>query len=206
LGRTQTDGPGDYAAVHAIQSGFKLVPLSQFGKPYTAPEGVVDLAADMKTPPVEELQHMTGVEFLTAFARLLKSNPPPAADAPVLAKLKAIGVVPGEPFDPSKLDPAIAKELDGAVKVAVGMLQKKATQMGASVNGWRIPKMDIAAFGTDYDTRAFIALIPLARICLRTRSIRPLSLTAKASRLTVPIDMCSISMRASRRRSMHFGR
>ena len=159
LGRTQTDGPGDYAAVHAIQSGFKLVPLSQFGKPYTAPDGVVDLAADMKTPPVEELQHMTGVEFLTAFARLLKSNPPSAADAPVLAKLKAIGVVPGEPFDPGKLDPAVAKELDGAVKVAIGMLQKKATQIGASVNGWRIPKMNIAAFGTDYDLRAFIALI-----------------------------------------------
>jgi hypothetical protein len=159
LGRTQTNGPGDYAAVHAIQAGFRLVPLSQFGKPYTAPEGVVDLAADMKTPPVEELQRMTGVEFLAAFARLLKSNPPPAADAPVLAKLKAIGVVPGEPFDPGKLDPAVAKELDGAVKVAIGLLQKKATQMGASVNGWRIPKMDIASFGADYDTRAFIALI-----------------------------------------------
>jgi hypothetical protein len=159
LGRTQTNGPKDYAAVHAIQAGFKLVPLSQFGKPYTAPEGVVDLAADMKTPPVEELQHMTGVEFLTSLAKLLKSNPPPATDAPVLAKLKTIGVVPGEPFDPSKLDPAVAKELDGAVKVAIATLQKKATQMGAPVNGWRIPKMNIAAFGTDYDTRAFIALI-----------------------------------------------
>lgn len=33
--------------------------------------------------------------------------------------------------------------------------------MGAAVNGWRIPKKNIAAFGTDYDTRAFIALIAL---------------------------------------------
>jgi hypothetical protein len=98
LGRTQTNGPGDYSAVHAIQAGYKLVPLSQFGKSYTTPDGAVDESADMKTPPVEQLQHMTGAEFFTALAQLLKSNPPPPADAPMLAKLAAIGVTPGEPF------------------------------------------------------------------------------------------------------------
>ena len=39
IGRTQTNGPKDYAAVHAIQDGYKLVPLSAFGKPYTPPAG-----------------------------------------------------------------------------------------------------------------------------------------------------------------------
>jgi len=72
-----------------------------------------------------------------------------------------MGVIPGQPFDPGKLDPAVAKELAGAVPTAIATLQDKAKQMGASVNGWRIPKMNIAAFGTDYVTRAFIALIAL---------------------------------------------
>jgi hypothetical protein len=161
LGRTQTNGPADYPAVHAIQAGFRLVPLSLFGKPYVAPEGIVDPDIDMKTPPVEELQRMTGTEFFAALARLLTSDPPPAADAPMLTKLATIGVIPGQPFNPSKLDPAVTKELEGVVARAIATLQERAKGMGVAVNGWRIPKMNIAAFGTDYDTRAFIALIAL---------------------------------------------
>jgi hypothetical protein len=161
LGRTQTNGPEDYAAVHAIQAGFKLVPLSLFGKSYTAPEGSVDTSADMKTPPVQQLQNMSGVAFLTALARLLTSNPPPAADGPVLARLATIGVIPGQAFDVSNLDAAAAKELNGAVSRAIATLQDKAKQMGTSVNGWHIPKRNVGAFGTDYETRAFIALIAL---------------------------------------------
>jgi hypothetical protein len=161
LGRTQTNGPADYPAVHAIQAGFKLVPLPQFGKPDVAPEGMVDANADMKTPPVEEFQRMTGVEFLTALARLLTSNPPPDTDAPMLEKLAMIGVIPGQAFDPSKLDPTVAKGLEGIVSRAIATLQERSKAMGTAVNGWRIPKMDIAAFGIDYNARAFIALIAL---------------------------------------------
>ena len=161
LGRTQTNGPEDYQAVHAVQAGFKLIPLSQFGQAYTAPEGREDLNADMKTPPVEQLKNMTGTEFFTALARLLKYNPPAATDAPMLEKLAAIGVIPGHDFNPGKLDPVFAKDLDGVVLRAIALLNGKAKEMGIAVNGWRIPKKNIAAFGTDYETRAFIALIAL---------------------------------------------
>src|SRR6516162_8625304 len=51
IGRTKTDGPPDYEAMHAIQAGYKVTPLSQWGKPAQAPVGRVDPAIDMKTPP-----------------------------------------------------------------------------------------------------------------------------------------------------------
>ena len=37
IGRTKTDGPPDYDAVHKIQAGYKITPLSRWGK---APEPV----------------------------------------------------------------------------------------------------------------------------------------------------------------------
>ncbi len=50
LGRIYCTGtPADYAAVHALQDKFTLVPLSSYGKPYTPPAGTVDPNFDMKT-------------------------------------------------------------------------------------------------------------------------------------------------------------
>jgi hypothetical protein len=33
IGRTKTDGSADYDAVHKIQAGYKVTPISQWGKP-----------------------------------------------------------------------------------------------------------------------------------------------------------------------------
>jgi hypothetical protein len=161
IGRTQTNGPEDYAAVHAIQDGFKLVPLSAYGKPYTPPAGTVDPNVDMKTAPVDQLKAMSSTAFFSRLASLLKDNPPPASEAPILAKLAAIGIVPGEPFDPSKLDPAVAKGLEQSLSAALEKLNAASKETGAPVNGWRVPPMILGNFGTEYGARAVVALIGL---------------------------------------------
>ena len=55
IGRTQTDRPKDYDAVHQVQAGYTITPLSQLGK---APQPVavtIDPTVDMKTPPMLQI-------------------------------------------------------------------------------------------------------------------------------------------------------
>jgi hypothetical protein len=159
LGRTQTNGPDDYAAVHAVQSEYRLVPLSAYGGSYTAPKGTVDPGLDMKTPPVEKVKAMSAARYFDTLARLLKSNPPPAADAPVLAKLATIGIVPGQPFDASRLDPSIAAALEGSVTSAFEALRRGMKATARPENGWATMAASLGNYGTDYRARAVIALI-----------------------------------------------
>ena len=56
----------------------------------------------------DQLNAMDGASYFKHFAELLKTNPPTAEDAPMVAKLAKLGIVPGQDFDASKLDPSTA--------------------------------------------------------------------------------------------------
>jgi len=88
--------------VHALQDQVSVVPLSSYGKPFKAEAGTVDAALDMKTAVREQVNAMDGAAYFRLFAELLKTNPPTAEDAPMVAKLAKIGIVPGQDFDATK--------------------------------------------------------------------------------------------------------
>jgi hypothetical protein len=160
-GRTQANGPADYAVVNAIQKQYKLTPLSAWGKPYTPPAGVVDPRIDTKTPPVDQVNRMSASVFFKTLAAMMKENPPAPADTPMLAKLAKIGIVPGQDFDISKLDPAVAEGLEESIQMAIEKIQAAGKQSGTLVNGWNVPPLNLADFGTDYGLRAVIAMMGL---------------------------------------------
>ena len=68
----------------------------------------------------------------------MKDNPPYAADAPILKKLRAIGVEPGKDFDLDQLDPKHAEALNRAAKHVRSEVESAPLQM-ANVNGWMLP-------------------------------------------------------------------
>jgi len=166
LGRIYCTGtPEDYAAVHALQDKFSAVPLSSYGKPYTPASGKVDPAIDMKAAVREQVNGLDGVAYFTLLAELMKANPPSAADAPVMAKLVKIGVVPGEDFDATKLDQAVVKGLDGAVKPAQEKIKawfKEGIAAGDNqlINGW-VFSTRTGLYGTNYVQRAMITAFGL---------------------------------------------
>ena len=160
LGQTQANGPSDFAAVNAIQAGYKLTPLSAWGKPYTPPTNVpVDSRIDLKTTPPDQVARMDAGTFFNRLAMVMKDNPPYAADGPALEKLKKIGVEPGRPFDIIKVDSKLAEGLEKAVKEVQIKLAEGVTKM-KNVNGW-INMTNLGRYGIDYETRAGVAYMGL---------------------------------------------
>ena len=115
IGRTKTDGPPDYDAVHKIQAGFKITPLSEWNKPANPVAFKLDPSVDMKTPPKIQVDTMPAGQYFAYAAELLKLQPPHITDQPIVAQMKRIGIEPGKSFDIGKVDPGSA---EGAGKCA----------------------------------------------------------------------------------------
>ena len=75
IGRTKTDGPADYDAVHKVQAGYKITPLSQWGKEPVPPVVKIDPAVDMKTSPKVTVDTIRPVHYFARAAELLKLHP-----------------------------------------------------------------------------------------------------------------------------------
>jgi hypothetical protein len=161
LGRIYCTGtPEDYKAVHELQDKFSLVPLSSYGKTYTPVPGEVDSNFDMKTAVRDQVDDMNIEEYFTYLARLMKTNPPAPEDAPMIAKMATIGLVPGQDFDGSKLR-AFNQELIKVVpKLAQLKIMEHFKKAGKPTNGWMFTT-NAGTYGTDYLQRALITAIGL---------------------------------------------
>lgn len=161
LGRIYCTGtPADYKAVHVMQDKLSLVPLSAYGKPYSPPPGTIDPSIDMKTPVREQVNALDVAAYFNLMAQLMKNNPPTAEDAPIVAKMAKIGIVPGQPFDLTKLSPDAQNALKAVPKAANGKIMGYFKDAGRQENGWAFfTKTGI--YGTDYLDRAFITAIGL---------------------------------------------
>ena len=126
IGRTKTDGPSDYAAVNKIQAGYKVTPLSDWGKTPKPVEVKIDSSIDMKTPPKIQVDTMPAGKFFAYAAELMKLHPPHITDQPIIARMKRIGLEPGKSFDIAKLDPGVARVLEGVPAAAQQLMAWKA--------------------------------------------------------------------------------
>ena len=161
LGRTYCAGTADdYKAVHDLQDKYALVPLSAYGKPYTPPPGTVDPDVDTKTPVREQVNRMSAGEYFALLAALMKDNPPAKADAPMVARLKRLGIEPGKEFDLTRADAAVIKGLEVVPKIALERITGHAKNAGKDVNGWLFTTK-AGLYGTDYLQRAFVTAIGL---------------------------------------------
>jgi hypothetical protein len=134
LRRTKTDGPQDYDAVHEIQAGFKITPLSEWGRTPRAVEVKTDPSVDMRTPPKKQVDTMPGDKFFAYAAELLKINRPHLTDEPIIAQMKRIGIEPGKTFDVEKVSPALRTALEAVPSAAQRLMEWKLPTLAPVAN------------------------------------------------------------------------
>ncbi len=157
IGRTRTDGPPDYDAVHNVQAGYKLTPLSRWGQAPEPVAVVIDPSVDMKTPPKVQIDTMPADQYFRYAAELFTLHPPHITDEPIIAQMRRIGIEPGKSFAFDKLPPTVKGALERARADAQQLMQWKIPTLARVTNGWSMNTDTMGVYGNYYLKRAIIA-------------------------------------------------
>ena len=195
IGRTKTDGPADYDAVHAVQKGFKITPLSSWGKPAVPVKANIDPSVDVKTPPKEQVDTMQGPKYFAYAAELLKLHPPHDTDQPIIARLKRIGFDAGKSFDVAKLDTPVRKAIEDAPAAAQKLMAWKIPTLARVANNWSMNTDTMGVYGNYYLKRAIVTQLGLGAN-LPEDAIYPLNLGDETGK---PLD-------GANKYAIHFGK
>jgi len=193
LGRTQTNSRQDgETVVKAIQDGFQLTPAGKWGSSYKAEKQKVDITVKNIPPPVW-VENLDIEAFMNWLNNLMKHNPPPAMDSVILSKLNEVGIGPGKQFDLAVYDAETQEKLKAIPAEIHQKLREEAGKMGTLENGWNVTRSGMGAYGTNYLTRALVALIGLGA-----------NLNADACYPNCMIDESGQRLNGSKKYIMHF--
>ena len=169
LGRTQVNGVADYGAVHAVQNGYNLIPLSRYpkGSPSLPPQAPASPKATRDEPPPIQVQRMSVLEYFETAEKLLATNPPHPQDAPLMKQLARVGIASGKAFDPESLGVEGRQAFEQGAKIAADKLATLGAQAGAGekINGWSSGFSGATGrYGIRYDARAAVARLGLGAL------------------------------------------
>lgn len=161
IGRTQTNGPADYAAVREFQDGISLTrpdgtQLSTESRPSVAPPSV-----DPTVEPLKTVNGLSAVEFFGYAARLIAQHPTHATDFSILARIRALGIGPDCAFDPSGWDADQLAALEAGAADARDAQLAVVPTLAQVVNGWGMNIHTMGVYGNYYLKRAAVTLVGL---------------------------------------------
>jgi hypothetical protein len=155
IGRTQTNGPADYAAVNKVQDGLTLTPIRE------RPAHAIDPDVDITTEPLRVVNGMDALDYLAYAADLLGINPPHSTDYAILARLGHLGIEAGKPFDANRFDATQQAQIRAGKDDALAAISAAAPTLAPSVNGWMTLTDTIGVYGNAYLRRAVVTLVGL---------------------------------------------
>ena len=164
IGRTQTNGTADFATVHELQNRLRL---SKWPQPPDSLSASTDSKRDAQPSwqvstepsltPVAQMKALNTTEFFNRLMKLMVSNPPSPEDAPLLARLAQLEIKPGQ---------AVHLSASNALSFSLGrwianQRVMKALNTKAQDGSWSYPPSNLGRYGTDYNTRAAVAMVGL---------------------------------------------
>ena len=161
IGRTQTNGPADYAAVHKVQDGYTITPLSQWAQAPAAQVPINPVARGTAPAPLAQVNGMKPLAYFKFAAELLKVNPPHLTDWSIIARLRRIGIEVGQSYQPERLDPAVQDALARAAAAGLDAMHAKLPTLARLVNGWQMNTDTMGVYGDYYLKRAVVASVLL---------------------------------------------
>jgi len=152
--RIAVHGEADLPAVRRYQAAMSLTALADWRD---GPSG--------KAPPAPAVRARTSYEgdfaYFRRVADLMAENPPPAKHVGMLAMMRRIGLAPGKPFDPARLDPATRAGVFRAEQEGPRVIDLiRRTRGTPTATGWTANRAALAN-DFDYPTRAGNALVGL---------------------------------------------
>jgi hypothetical protein len=159
IGRTQTNGPADYSAVHRIQDTFALTPLAQWGGQTPPVTAVTDPGVDMTTPPLDQVNGMTAEDFFGYGLGLMNLHPPHLTDWSLIAQMRRLGLVAGARF--ADLEPDVRSSLRDVPGAASQAMQQAFPRIARVVNGWQMNIDTMGVYGNFYTKRAIVTMVGL---------------------------------------------
>ncbi len=160
IGRTQTNGPADYPAVHAFQDQLALTPLSAWGGgPVEPPSGTVDPSVDTATEPLKQADSLTAEAFFDLGLDLLAAYGPHLTDGPMVMRMERAGLAPGARF--GDLDPAVKAALADVPNEARQKMAAALPKLANVVNGWQMNVETMGVYGNSYMKRAIVTKVGL---------------------------------------------
>jgi hypothetical protein len=161
IGRTQTNGPADYAAVNAIQDGMAVTPLSRWGEAPAPVEANIDTSVDIDTAPMEQVHALPARDYFTLGAELMTLHPPHLTDWSMLARMRRIGLAPQKRLDYDALEADAHSALNDAPGEAMVLVRAALPRMARVVNGWQMNTDSMGVYGNFYLKRAIVAMVGL---------------------------------------------
>lgn len=158
IGRTETTGQGDPAAVNQLQAGLSATPYTGVGSRSPMPAPNAQENWSVQGSPTDIVANMDAATFFGIFSQTIRNNPPHVNDHAMLDRLRRIGIGSNNnPFQFARLDPAVQQALTHAAPEAATRIRTAVTSLGVSKNNWVTVLSGIGTYGTDYLRRAAVA-------------------------------------------------
>lgn len=161
IGRTQTNGPADYSAVHTVQDGYLVTPLSRWGQNAAQPVFRPDPTVDMKTPPLLQVNTMPAERYFSLAADLLTKHGAQITDWSTLARLERLGIRPGQRFEFDKAPAPVQAGLRRSAPAGLEAIKQKIPTLARVTNGWQMNTDTMGVYGNAYLKRAIVAMVGL---------------------------------------------